>query len=440
MTNQVPCGSVELKDISVNPDLLSTSKATVVVCGSIAIDLSCDYNPGGSYGNTPAIPASRTSNPASIMQSLGGVGQNVATALHYLSTAVHLCSAVGDDLAGKTALKTLLDRGMQVDDIEIIKEGARTAQYVATNDADKNLVIAMADMDILERQMDDFASRWMPHLAKYQPQWLVVDANWDPETLRRWILAAKAGGIKVAYEPVSAEKSTRIYGHESPDEGSAPGLVDLATPNSVELCAMYQRFQISASGLSIAWSRMIDVICSETQPDLTHIPLFLRLQNLCDQLGTDLPRQALKMLISIPCILTKLGPRGVLLTELLPIGDPRLPPGMKNLKTEFEAYSHWNHHTMQLNASDFAALELYLEGIGGISMQLFPPAENAPPDRIVSVNGVGDTFLGIIMAGLSKDRPRTVNELVDIAQRGAVMTLKCRESVSPQISNLAAEL
>lgn len=73
-------------------------------------------------------------------------------------------------------------------------------------------------------------------------------------------------------------------------------------------------------------------------------------------------------------------------------------------------------------------------------MRLFPPVEFVPSDEIVSVNGVGDTFLGVLMAGLAKEKPKSIVDLVDIAQRGSVMTLKSKEAVSPDISALQGQL
>ena len=78
--------------------------------------------------------------------------------------------------------------------------------------------------------------------------------------------------------------------------------------------------------------------------------------------------------------------------------------------------------------------------ISSIDMRLFPPAEVVAEDDVVSVNGVGDTFLGIILAGLAKEESRDWPHLIDMAQRGSVMTLKSNESVSPDISGLSSLL
>jgi pseudouridine-5'-phosphate glycosidase/pseudouridine kinase len=74
-----------------------------VVAGSVALDLSCDYTgtQSGAAGNIADSPLLHTSNPASISQSVGGVGHNVALAAHRSgggNVKVKLCSVVGDDV------------------------------------------------------------------------------------------------------------------------------------------------------------------------------------------------------------------------------------------------------------------------------------------------------------------------------------------------------
>lgn len=90
--------------------LRPSSHVDVLVAGSLAIDLCCDYTPGLATQRSE-VPQASTSNPALISQSLGGVGANLATAIHYLGASVRLCSAVADDLAGHTALEMLHQRG-----------------------------------------------------------------------------------------------------------------------------------------------------------------------------------------------------------------------------------------------------------------------------------------------------------------------------------------
>ena len=178
------------------------SSADVVSAGSLAIDLACTYKPE-SQSTEIRVPQLATSNPAVITQSLGGVGQNVARAMHYLGTSVRLCCAVGEDAAGFAALEMLKKSGMQVAGVQQISGGARTGQYVAVNDAKKDLVLGMADMDIQELVSEEFDKMWKPQLELVRPQWLVIDSNWSPQALRKWITTGKTLGAKIAFEPVS---------------------------------------------------------------------------------------------------------------------------------------------------------------------------------------------------------------------------------------------
>ena len=82
----------------------------------------------------------------------------------------------------------------------------------------------------------------------------------------------------------------------------------------------------------------------------------------------------------------------------------------------------------------------------GLRMQLelvesicgcFRQVENVKQDEIVSVNGVGDTFAGALVAGMAKTGSGArVEDFVDVAQRAAVLTLKSKESVSPGLGTL----
>lgn len=133
------------------------------------------------------------------------------------------------------------------------------------------------------------------------------------------------------------------------------------------------------------------------------------------------PQQSIRLLPFIPCILTTMGEHGVLMTQILPLGDDRL--------TSPDAAPY-----VLSRSTDGNSL------VGGIYMRLFPPVETVSSDNIVSVNGVGDTFLGVLIAGLTKEKPKSIADLIDVAQKGGVMTLKSHEAVSPQISVLQNSL
>lgn len=67
----------------------------------------------------------------------------------------------------------------------------------------------------------------------------------------------------------------------------------------------------------------------------------------------------------------------------------------------------------------------------GISVKHFP-AET--PKQIVSVNGVGDTFLGVLLGNLSRAKSwGKYEDNIVAAQKAACLTLASSESVSPEI-------
>ena len=396
---------------------LSSNAADVIVAGSIAIDLSCDYVP--AY--TPVAshqPQLHTSNPASIRQSLGGVGQNIATALHYLKTSVRLCSSVADDIAGATALRMLADRGLQTSGLQKLTKGFRTAQYIAINDANKSLVLAVADMEILEDTHADLDNLWKPQVEACKPKWLVVDANWDSPILQKWIEVARYSGAKVAYEPVSMTKSRRIFPVAHSNLTTVPNNnISLATPNALELASMHEAATIAGLFERGDWWNVIDSIGLPSSGSRDKL-VSMTSGALVDQ---GAPQQSIRLLPFIPTILTTLGQQGVLMTQMLRPGDSRLtsPTSAPYILSR------------STDGSDV---------VGGVYMRLFPPVEMVQNDHIVSVNGVGDTFLGVIIAGLVKEKPKGLEDLVDVAQKGSVMTLRSKEAVSPQISTLYSAL
>lgn len=396
-----------------------TYSTDVVVAGAVAFDLSCNPVHPNRHLNS-VEPQIHTSNPAVITQSLGGVGQNVATALHYLKVSVRLCSMIADDVVGAAALKMLADRGLSTMGIERLRGELPTAQYVALNNAHKELFVAMADMRIMERH-EDFEMVWRPHLSAVLPKWLVVDANWDECSLHEWLTAGKESGALIAYEPVSASKSKRIFA-SSLRSGSSLGVipyhnVNLATPNSLELASMHVAAREARLFDREDWWQMIDAMGLSSHGSRDKLVAITNV-SLVDE---GVPQQSIQLLPFIPSIVTKLGKKGVLLTQLLRPNDARL--------------------TSPASASYILSrAHIDNKDIGGVYMRLFPSVEHVSDSQIQNVNGVGDTFLGVLIAGLLRRGPAEIESLIDIAQKGSVMTLKSAEAVSPEISKLRSLL
>lgn len=289
---------------------------------------------------------------------------------------------------------------------------SRTAQYVAVNDAKKSLFLAMADMDLFTTH--SFPAEWNATVAEARPKWLVVDGNWSETSIRSWIRAGKNNGAQVAFEPVSNAKSARLFcpGKNLEQLGAYPKhSVDLATPNQYELAAMHAAAQENDYFEHKNWWEVIDALGMQGARD--------RFVKITSAAMTDagIPQQAVRLLPYIPTILTKLGDQGALLTTILRKDDPRL------IDVAFEPFiltrSFHDH-----------------PDIGGVYMRLFPVAETV--QDVVSVNGVGDTFLGVLISGLAQGGK--IEDLLYVAQKAAVMTLKSPESVSDELGSLTNEL
>jgi pseudouridylate synthase / pseudouridine kinase len=315
--------------------------------------------------------------------------------------------------AGSTVLASLDAAGMDTQSIRKLSDASsRTAQYVAINDANKNLVLAMADMDLFT--MHSFPSEWSAEVALAKPEWLVVDGNWSEPSIRSWIQAGKKNGAHVAFEPVSNAKSARLFCSTKNIEqlGVYPkNHVDLASPNQYELAAMHAAAQENGYLEDQRWWEVIDALGMKGARDR-----FVKLTS-ADMTDAGIPQQAIRLLPYIPTIITKLGERGALVTTILRKEDPRL---IEAASEPFILCRSYHDHP----------------DIGGVYMRLFPPSQTV--DNIVSVNGVGDTFLGVLMSGLAQGG--NIPDLIHVAQKAAVMTLRSPESVSDELGSLADEI
>ena len=299
------------------------------------------------------------------------------------------------------------------------EENFKTAQYVAFNDADRNLKVAMADMRIIERNVDTFQNLWDPHLSPLQrakenmtpPKWLIVDGNWLPTSLHQWLRTARKLGIATAFEPVSYEKSKRFFAVTLEDTSDMPRLADLAAPNLLELESMHEAAQSAGLMQGQGWWETIDALgipASGAKSELQAV-------TSVELVNQGVPQRAIQLLPFVPTIMTKLGPSGVLVTRILPEGDDLLQKRSPYI---------------------VARSKTGTSGVGGLYMRLIPPEEVLVGDKIVSVNGAGDTFLGALVSRLTEKQDPDLEAAVLFAQQASKMTLTSVESVSPHIQTL----
>lgn len=404
------------------------SQTEILVAGSLAIDISCDYTPSAASPQL-TTPQPHTSNPSHISDTLGGVGANIARAAHLLGANVRFCSAVADDLAGRGALQALKDTGLGISSIQILPSstGARTARYVALNDTKKDLVMAMSDMSIIDNIPASTIQQWtQQNSSNSKPAYLILDANWSPPTLHAWLTWARTHTIPTVFEPVSVAKSTRLF--TLPPTNSKPTtipihptpLTNIITPNTHELSALYTHARTTGLLDTPTWWNCINSLGIPS----TGARVALSLLTTPGLVDAGIPQRALQLLPFVPTILTKLGAQGVLLTMLLSAHDARLSSPEA---AEFILSRSGTEHKQNDGG-----------GIGGVYMRLLGPAEVVAEEEVVGVSGCGDTFCGALVAGLVRRGSRArVEDVVMEAQRAAVCTLKSRESVGEGLMGMS---
>lgn len=279
------------------------SGADLLIIGSIAVDYTCTYTPASASASS--IPFLSTSNPTSIVETTGGVANNVYTAaqlyLHGLSTSqspaapsaspkVRLVSTLASDLTGKSILSTLQSRRVDTSGVYIrnpAEGGGATARYIALNDADGGLFTAAADMRIVEEIP---LSHIRQQIERARPRWVCVDGNMSPEGIAEVLQSSGKVGAKVVFEPTSVQKSTRLFyrcdhdhsgaevgigssrsGSDSDSSTTVLGLgvyphhnVHIATPNIYELKAMWKRAREAEYFESMEWFHVVDSMNIDT--------------------------------------------------------------------------------------------------------------------------------------------------------------------------------
>ena len=388
----------------------------IVVAGALALDFSCDYAPFAN-ASSQVDPLPQTSNPAVITQSLGGVAHNISKAAHLLGSTVRLYSAVGNDLSGRAAIGQLEDEGMSIAGIETLPAPARTAQYVAVNNVNKDLALAMADMSILETIPQSLTASLSTALfagPATKPKVFVADANWSAPSLHTWLSTARTAATTTIFEPVSTAKALRIFAFDSQTEQVFPNpLADIITPNNHELIALHTHAHSEGLFELPSWFSVIDALGIPS----TGLRVPLATVTSSELVDAGIPQQAIKLLPFFPTVLTKLGPQGVLMTKLLTNDAPEL---RDDTERQYVLARNNNGDTGR--------------NVGGLYVRLFPVEQVLQPEEIVSVNGIGDTFCGALAVGLA--RGKQAQHVIGFAQAAASLSLRTKDSVSRQLKDL----
>lgn len=400
--------------------------------GLIAQDTICSI---------PDSVSMNDSNPAKIRSYIGGVGHNVALAYRYsmqsknLEPKSRLVSAVGDDIVGHSITEHLKGSGVDFSGIKILPN-SKTAQYAAHLDCEGSLILASADMEIIEGP--SLINHITSEIKRGRPKLIVVDCNLLPNGLDAVFNAVRSMDVcpRVIVEPTSGPKLNRLTMVNSSNLSVFPrNIISLITPTKEELGNIHNSLSRREFFDDYdSWFPLLDLLGMNTTFREKMAALSLKSPAMKMLLDEGIIQQAVQILPYIPNILVKLGSHGcVLIAISTNVSDYKSVPTTSQYFPTFRLISQGRK---------------YEEGKSmGITIEYFAaPPENAELS-ILNVTGAGDSLLGYLSSLLTQnDWLKNEVELVEQewckwegiykSQIASGLTLKSTDTISEQIASI----
>lgn len=171
------------------------SGSYAVVVGGVNMDI-------GGHSNESLI--AKDSNPGTVRLSLGGVGRNIAHNMCLLGMDVRFLTAIGDDLYGQRIAASCGELGIDIGHALRIP-GGTTSTYLFINDADGDMALALADMEICNKISPAYLASNLSLLNN--AQLVVADTNIPQESLE---YLAEHCTAPIFADPVSTTKAKKL--------------------------------------------------------------------------------------------------------------------------------------------------------------------------------------------------------------------------------------
>ena len=168
---------------------------------SIAVVGGMNMDIGGSASGALRL---RDSNPGLVSLRPGGVGRNIAHDLRLLGAEVSLVSAVGDDAFGRELLASCEALGLDLS-MTLRRPRERSSTYLYVTDDGGDMLLAVSDMDIVDRITPEALSPLLDRLNGFDA--VVLDANLSQAAL---CCLAEALTVPLYADPVSAAKAAKL--------------------------------------------------------------------------------------------------------------------------------------------------------------------------------------------------------------------------------------
>ena len=155
-------------------------------------------------GSANAALRLRDSNPGLVTLRPGGVGRNIAHDLRLLGAEVSLVSAVGDDAFGKELLASCEALRLDVSMTQV-RPRERSSTYLYVNDDGGDMLLAVSDMDIVDRISPQVLEPLLKRLDDFDA--VVLDANLSQAALN---FLARMLTVPLYADPVSTAKAEKL--------------------------------------------------------------------------------------------------------------------------------------------------------------------------------------------------------------------------------------
>ncbi|KAG7826975.1 hypothetical protein KL920_004973 [Ogataea angusta] len=368
------------------------TSAKAVVVGSVALDST----------STVGTVRLHDSCPGRTEYSVGGVGFNVALAAAAVGGPQNVALVSGlnqADVAGKTVMAAFAEHGLRTDGL--VDLAGRTAQYTSVHDGRGELVIACADMAIVEQLAPQHV---VAKLGQLDPNYVLMDTNVS-ETVMDAVFDHCNGATRLVIEPTSGTKARKLA--KTTKLGCFPdNRVHLVTPTVLELESLYDAFYTAGRFEAVSsWFNVLDSlnIGSALRNKLEKQPLARK------YLEKGVLQQAFQLLPYFPAILVKDGRNGVVLVEIVGSETAEGAP-----------------------SAAFSVLHRGRNGLGVLVSHYAAP--KIEEKNIKSVTGAGDSLAGYLLAKLAQTRGLPFaagrDALVHGAQRAAVASLHTPNAVN----------
>ena len=224
-------------------------------------------------GLGPVVPG--TSNPASLQESYGGVARNLAENLARLGLPVRLLTAVGDDAAGTALLRHAQELG--IDTAGTLRAmGCPTGTYTALLEPEGEMVVAMADMGVLDRFTVAALLQRRSHWAS--TRFRVLDCNLRPEVLAVLLEDSRRQGAKLVIVAVSEPKMSRLPESLSGvtvlllNGGELAARVGRSLPDRAALVAACRQVQAQGARSVVVTLGSGGILCADAEQPPRHLP------------------------------------------------------------------------------------------------------------------------------------------------------------------------